>query len=193
MYLNSCDGKAEFYMVWVRAVYRVRYFLGTDRIASIPSSTVCVRVIRKHMKRFALYSSLGPAQSRVKSNTPISLHRLHSETWLTREAAAWKRPRCKTMFTLVRFCIKMKLILEDLCPYYTTESARYVTIHVHCSIIHKTINKIYIPLLLKTHFKPPSSVCNNFRLPSNVFFGHVMLLKYMSSESEQRLRKREGI
>ncbi len=52
-------------------------------------------------------------------------------------------------------------------------------------MLHKTINKIYIPLLLKTHFKPPSSVCNNFRLQSNVCFGHVMLLKYvMSFESE---------
>ncbi len=33
-----------------------------------------------------------------------------------------------------------------------------------------------------------------FLLPSNVCFGYVILLKYvMSSESEQRLRKREGI
>ncbi len=81
----------------------------------------------------------------------------------------------------------------DVCSYYTTESACYVTIHAHCSImLHKTINKIYIPLLLKTHFKSPSSVYN-FRLPSNVCFGHVMLLKLnvITSESEQRSWKRE--
>ncbi len=28
-------------------------------------------------------------------------------------------------------------------------------------------------------FLPSSSACNNFRLPSNVCFGHVMLLKYV--------------
>ncbi len=92
--------------------------------------------------------------------------------------------RCKATFT--HFCYKMKTILvhtgvdtafqKRTSPSILHDpSPHYVTIHAHCSImLHKTINKIYIPLLLKTHFKPPSSVCNNFRLPSNVCFGHVM-------------------
>ncbi len=33
-------------------------------------------------------------------------------------------------------------------------------------------------LLLKTHFKPPSSVCNNFLLRSHEDFGRLLLLKY---------------
>ncbi len=33
-------------------------------------------------------------------------------------------------------------------------------------------------LLLRTHFKPPSSVCNNFLLRSHVEFGRLQLLKY---------------
>jgi len=44
---------------------------------------------------------------------------------------------------------------------------------------HKTIfNEINSTLLLRTHFKPPSSVCNNFLLRSHVEFGHILLLKY---------------
>ena len=66
----------------------------------------------------------------------------------------------------------------QMSVHTTRQKACYVTIHAHCSImLHKTINRIYIPLLLKTHFKPPLSVCNNFRLASNVCFGHVMWLK----------------
>ncbi len=68
----------------------------------------------------------------------------------------------------------------DVHSYYTTKSVCYATIHAHCSImLHKTINKIYIPLLLKTQFKPPSSVCNNFLLLSNVCFGCVAEIKYV--------------
>ncbi len=43
-------------------------------------------------------------------------------------------------------------------------------------MLHKTIYEIDITLLLKTHFKPPSSVCNNFLLWSHVEFGHLLLL-----------------
>ncbi len=40
---------------------------------------------------------------------------------------------------------------------------------------HKTIYEIN---LLKTHFKPPLSDCNNFLLWSHVEFGRLLLLKY---------------
>ncbi len=41
-------------------------------------------------------------------------------------------------------------------------------------MLHKTIYEINS----RTHFKPPSSVCNNFLLWSHVEFGHLLLLKY---------------
>ncbi len=45
-------------------------------------------------------------------------------------------------------------------------------------MLHKTIYEINSTLLLRTHFKPPSSVCNNFLLRSHVEFGNLLLLKY---------------
>ncbi len=45
-------------------------------------------------------------------------------------------------------------------------------------MLHKTIYEINSTLLLRTHFKPPSSVCNNFLLRSHVEFGRLLLLKY---------------
>lgn len=45
-------------------------------------------------------------------------------------------------------------------------------------MLHKTIYEINSTLLLKTHFKPPLSVCNNFLLRSHVEFGYLLLLKY---------------
>ncbi len=45
-------------------------------------------------------------------------------------------------------------------------------------MLHKTIYEINSTLLLRTHFKPPSSVCNNFILRSHVEFGCLPLLKY---------------
>ncbi len=45
-------------------------------------------------------------------------------------------------------------------------------------MLHKTIYEINSTRLLKTHFKPPSSVCNNFLLLSHVEFGCLLLLKY---------------
>ncbi len=45
-------------------------------------------------------------------------------------------------------------------------------------MLHKTIYEINSTLLLRTHFKPPSSVCNNFLLQSHVEFGRLLLLKY---------------
>ncbi len=143
---------------------------------------------------------IAPAQRRVKSNTPTSLHRLLKDV-----AHMWgfslkaSQPPCYVYNGAFFFSNENNprlywCLIKDLRHTTQPESACYVTIRAHCSImLHKIINKIYIPLLLKTHFKPPSSIWNNFRLLSDVCFGHVMLLKYMSSESEQRLRKREGI
>ncbi len=45
-------------------------------------------------------------------------------------------------------------------------------------MLHKKIYEINSTLLLRTHFKPPSSVCSNFLLRSHVEFGREMLLKY---------------
>ncbi len=45
-------------------------------------------------------------------------------------------------------------------------------------MLHKTIYEINSTLLLRTHFKPASSVCNNFLLRSHVEFGRLLLLKY---------------
>ncbi len=45
-------------------------------------------------------------------------------------------------------------------------------------MLHKTIYEINSTLLLRTHFKPPSSVCNNLLLRSHVEFGRLLLLKY---------------
>ncbi len=45
-------------------------------------------------------------------------------------------------------------------------------------MLHKTIYEINSTLLLRTPFKPPLSVCNNFLLRSHVEFGHLLLLKY---------------
>ncbi len=45
-------------------------------------------------------------------------------------------------------------------------------------MLHKTIYEINSTLLLRTHFKPPLSVCNNFLLRSHVEFGCLLLLKY---------------
>ncbi len=42
-------------------------------------------------------------------------------------------------------------------------------------MLHKTIYEINSTLLLRTHFKPPSSVCNNFFLRSHVEFGRLLL------------------
>ncbi len=42
-------------------------------------------------------------------------------------------------------------------------------------MLHKTIYEINSALLLRTHFKPPSSVCNNFLLRSHVEFGRLLL------------------
>ncbi len=44
-------------------------------------------------------------------------------------------------------------------------------------MLHKTIYEINSTLLLRTHFKPPSSVFNNFLLRSDVEFS-CLLLKY---------------
>ncbi len=44
-------------------------------------------------------------------------------------------------------------------------------------MLHKTIYEINSTLLLRTHFKPPSSVCNNFLLRSHVEFVCLLLLK----------------
>ncbi len=45
-------------------------------------------------------------------------------------------------------------------------------------MLHKKIYEINSKILLKTHFKPPSSVCNNFLLRSRVEFGRLLLLQY---------------
>ncbi len=45
-------------------------------------------------------------------------------------------------------------------------------------MLHKTVYEINSTLLLRTHFKPPSSVCNNVLLRSHVEFGCLLLLKY---------------
>ncbi len=45
-------------------------------------------------------------------------------------------------------------------------------------MLHKTIYEINSTLLLRTHIKPPSSVCNNFLLWSHVEVGCLLLLKY---------------
>ncbi len=45
-------------------------------------------------------------------------------------------------------------------------------------MLHKTIYESNSTLLLRTHFKPPSSVCNNLLLRSHVEFGCLLLLKY---------------
>ncbi len=45
-------------------------------------------------------------------------------------------------------------------------------------MLHNTIYEINSTLLLRTHFKPPSSVCNNFLLRSHVEFGCLLLLKH---------------
>ncbi len=45
-------------------------------------------------------------------------------------------------------------------------------------MLHKTIYEIKSTLLLRTHFKPPSSVCNNFLLRAHVEFVNLLLLKY---------------
>ncbi len=46
-------------------------------------------------------------------------------------------------------------------------------------MLHKTIYEVNSTLLLKTHFKPSSSVCNNFLLRSHVEFGHSLLLNML--------------
>ncbi len=44
-------------------------------------------------------------------------------------------------------------------------------------MIYMTIYEINSTLLLRTHFKPQLSVCNNFLLQSHVEFGRLLLLK----------------
>ncbi len=51
-------------------------------------------------------------------------------------------------------------------------------IRANIRIILKTIYEINSTLLLRTHFKPPLSVCNNPLLRSHVEFGRLRLLKY---------------
>ncbi len=46
-------------------------------------------------------------------------------------------------------------------------------------MLHKKIYEINSTLLLRTHFKPPSSVCNNFLLWSHLEFGHLLLLNML--------------
>ncbi len=45
-------------------------------------------------------------------------------------------------------------------------------------MLHKTNYEINSTLLLRIHFKPPSSVWNNFLLRSHVEFGRLLFLKY---------------
>ncbi len=65
--------------------------------------------------------------------------------------------------------------------HYEEELDLFWCIRANISImLHKTIYEINSTPLLKTHFKPPSSVCNNFLLRSHVEFGRLLLLKYAS-------------
>ncbi len=48
-------------------------------------------------------------------------------------------------------------------------------------------------VLLRTHFKPPSSVCNNFLLRSHVEFGRLLLLKYAIYSLLLSLHKFSGL
>ncbi len=54
---------------------------------------------------------------------------------------------------------------------------RYIGANISIKL-HKTIYEINSTLLLRTHFKLPSSVCNNFLLGLHVEFGNLLLLKY---------------
>ncbi len=53
-------------------------------------------------------------------------------------------------------------------------------------ILHKTVYEINSTLLLRTHFKPPSSVCNNFILRSHTLW--VAAVHYISSPKNRNPR-----
>ncbi len=53
-------------------------------------------------------------------------------------------------------------------------------------ILHKTVYEINSTLLLRTHFKPPSSVCNNFILRSHTLWAAAV--HYISSPKNRNLR-----
>ncbi len=52
-------------------------------------------------------------------------------------------------------------------------------------ILHKTVYEINSTLLLRTHFKPPSSVCNNFILRSHTLWAAAV--HYISSPKNRNL------
>ncbi len=75
------------------------------------------------------------------------------------------------------FLVTLREVLWQM--HYEEELDLFWCIRANISImLHKTIYEINITLLLRTHFKPPSSVCNNFLLRSHVEFGCLLLLKY---------------
>ncbi len=53
-------------------------------------------------------------------------------------------------------------------------------------ILHKTVYEINSTLLLRTHFKPPSSVCNNFILRSHTLWADAV--HYISSPKNRNPR-----
>ncbi len=53
-------------------------------------------------------------------------------------------------------------------------------------ILHKTVYEINSTLLLRTHFKPPSSVCNNFILRSHTLWAAAV--HYISSPKNRNPR-----
>ncbi len=53
--------------------------------------------------------------------------------------------------------------------------------------IHMTINEINTTLLLECHYQSLLSVCNNFWLRSNVYFGQMMRQKYVASNILEEL------
>ncbi len=64
--------------------------------------------------------------------------------------------------------------------HYEEELDLFRCIRANISImLHKTVYEINSTLLLRTHFKPPSSVCNNFLLRSHVEFGCLLLLNML--------------
>ncbi len=81
--------------------------------------------------------------------------------------------------------MQQNIFLQPYVKYYD-KMHNEEELYLFCSCIganisimlHKTSYEINSTLLLRTHFKPPSSVCNNFILRSHVEFVRLLLLKY---------------
>ncbi len=109
----------------------------------------------------------------IRANISIMLHKTIYEINIYIYIYAFSRrfyPKRLTLHSSYSFTFDQLLLSLGIEPMI-------LALLAPCSTIWAT-GKPHSALLLKTHFKPPSSDCNKFLLRSHVHFGRLLLLKY---------------